>query len=1056
MVLTREDVPDRVKIAHLDFEMNSCTDPNVREQLQHRRDQLVSLVAINRATELEEDHVRAQAKRARKARTALSRLAHPYAPRAPMVLSPGLAYWVSETSRDTAGAAVDFCGPARSYSTATPPLLLWHQRLGHRNFSDVARLIGEKQPLKPIFCEACVQAKSTRHTLSTSRGSPLHESPRPGYMFHCDTAGPFRVNTRGGNRFLEVKVDDHSRCIFASMESTTGAFCDNFKVFCRRLEAEFGRKGVIARLLADSATYYEKNIALMDFCRQQGIVQLFSPPYTQSLNGVAERAIRTIVEMARAMLMQSGAPAHLYGEAFMYAVYILNRLPRRAGDTKTRLEYWTGRDLPVAHKSVRTWGCAAWVQQVHPTKTPKQDKLLAKATRHILLGVDERRQCYRLGAMPHYQIVHSAHVIFNEEDFPCKSSTATSGDFMPSTLSNPIHTTDEPQQTSDQRPQRPWAPSSAALRAIADGRPSPPNRPQEPLADAAHALGMEMARQACSPEALEALDYVFAVTQDALGPDDPTSYSEAMLRADSPLWRRAITSEYLSHVKNGTFGPHLDHLPPGFKAIPAALILKTKRDGRAKARLVARGYHMQEGRDYNETFAPVAYVTTLRLLFALAAEHNWEIKQGDVATAFLSADMDAEVYVTMPRGFMDHSDSKGVGGEQCAKTYRRMLKGIPGIPQGSYLFNRKVHKIFIDGGLQRAPDDHALYYDSVNKIYMVVWVDDLFLFFPTTSTALAKQLWSHLQQHLDLGEWDDVSDCLACTVRRDRDQRIITLSQTKAIWKFLRKVGMEKCNPADTPVATGFVFTKEDCPSTERERTNLQTMAQEYRSRLAMCIYFGTWTRPDIAYALSKLCKFMHNPGEIHKTALTRMIRYMKKTADIGLVYSFATPPEKLGTYGFYDASHADDVDTLRTTLTYLFYYAGCCISWNSKLHTYVTTSTNHSEYCGAAKAAREAKWLEKMFDTIGFSTAVRPIDLFSDSQGAIAMTYNPVRRSASKHVDLADHYAREQVERGTITVSYVSTNDMIADLLTKALPKTKFDKLRAMMVGDTSNDSQA
>ena len=86
----------------------------------------------------------------------------------------------------------------------------------------------------------------------------------------------------------------------------------------------------------------------------------------------------------------------------------------------------------------------------------------------------------------------------------------------------------------------------------------------------------------------------------------------------------------------------------------------------------------------------------------------------------------------------------------------------------------------------------------------------------------------------------------------------------------------------------------------------------------------------------------------------------------------------------------------------------------------------------------------------------MRPIDLFGDSQGAIAMTYNPVRRSASKHVDLADHYAREQVERGTIAVSYVSTNDMIADLLTKALPKTKFDKLRAMMVGDTSNDSQA
>jgi hypothetical protein len=162
---------------------------------------------------------------------------------------------------------------------------------------------------------------------------------------------------------------------------------------------------------------------------------------------------------------------------------------------------------------------------------------------------------------------------------------------------------------------------------------------------------------------------------------------------------------------------------------------------------------------------------------------------------------------------------------------------------------------------------------------------------------------------------------------------------------------------------------------------------------------------------------------------------------------SFASAVPKAGVYGYYDASHADDIDTRRSTLAYVFYFEGSIVSWNTKLHTYITTSTNHSEYCAAAKAAREAKWLEKLYKDVCFPAAVSPIALFSDSQGAIAMNYNPVNRSASKHVDLADHYAREQVERGTITITYVPTGDMIADTLTKALAKAPFEKFRDHLV---------
>jgi hypothetical protein len=173
-------------------------------------------------------------------------------------------------------------------------------------------------------------------------------------------------------------------------------------------------------------------------------------------------------------------------------------------------------------------------------------------------------------------------------------------------------------------------------------------------------------------------------------------------------------------------------------------------------------------------------------------------------------------------------------------------------------------------------------------------------------------------------------------------------------------------------------------------------------------------------------------------------------------VFDFSSPKTQTGVYGYYDAAHADCPDTLRSTLAYVMFFESCPLSWNSKLHSFVTTSTNHSEYCAAAKAAKEAKWFDKLFKEIGFSYYVFPINLFSDSQGAIGMVYNPILRSASKHVDLADHYAREQQELGIIAVAYVNTKLMIADLLTKALALIDFSRHADKLVKVVKLASQA
>ena len=172
------------------------------------------------------------------------------------------------------------------------------------------------------------------------------------------------------------------------------------------------------------------------------------------------------------------------------------------------------------------------------------------------------------------------------------------------------------------------------------------------------------------------------------------------------------------------------------------------------------------------------------------------------------------------------------------------------------------------------------------------------------------------------------------------------------------------------------------------------------------------WSRPDFAYPVSALARFMHNPGPVAQTALKRVLRYIFGTAhDFGLLYDFSEPPPRKGVYGFYDASFADCPDSRRSTGGHVVFWDGCAVNWISKLHPYVTTSTNHSEYVAGANCARECNFQINLAKELGI--AATPIDLFSDSTGSISQCYNPwaTNRAGTKHVDVSDHDTREQVE---------------------------------------------
>ena len=311
-------------------------------------------------------------------------------------------------------------------------------------------------------------------------------------------------------------------------------------------------------------------------------------------------------------------------------------------------------------------------------------------------------------------------------------------------------------------------------------------------------------------------------------------------------------------------------------------------------------------------------------------------------------------------------------------------------------------------------------------------------------TPVVTKILSNFRKEYELHDLGEVSDFLGMQITRSRPERKMILSQPRFISALLSKAGMADCATVDTPVALGAKFTKQDCPAVNEREVD---QVAWYRSQVASCNYLACWTRPDISFAVSKLAKFMANPGQVHVTALKRLLRYLKGTESRGLLYTFAQLPPKKGVYGYYDASHADDVDTRRSTLAYLFFYEGALLSWSCRLHSFITTSTNHSELVASAKAAREAMWWKTIFTGLRMSSLASPIALFSDSAGAIAINYNPVHHEANKHVDLAAFFAREQVQRGFISITHVNTNNMLADALTKPLSKAKLEGLIFMFM---------
>lgn len=492
-------------------------------------------------------------------------------------------------------------------------------------------------------------------------------------------------------------------------------------------------------------------------------------------------------------------------------------------------------------------------------------------------------------------------------------------------------------------------------------------------------------------------------------------------------WLKAMENEMKSLQENDVW--ELVQLPSGRKPVGSKWVFKVKTDEngkveRYKARLVAQGFTQKFGADYDETFSPVVRLESLRTLIALSVQQGLQLHQVDVTTAFLNGKLEEEVFMSQPEGFV----TKGREHLVC-----RLKKSLYGLKQSPRCWNTALDQLLKEIGFVQSESDPCIYRESSGELFLLgVYVDDIVM--ASKSQARLKEVKKSLAKRFDIKDLGKLHHFLGMKIIQDEATGKVWVGQQAYTESLLRKFGMEDAKPVATPVDTSTKLVK----GKESDECADQ---QQYQSAVGSLLYLAMATRPDITFAVSKVAKFCTMPTKQHWTAVKRILRYLRSTADYGLVF---TPHSSGDCVGYSDADWGGDLDDRKSTSGYLFQIGGGAVSWRSKKQTCVALSTAEAEYVALASAAQEAMWMRQLTALLG-DRPQEAVTVFEDNQSAICMTKNPQFHGRSKHISIKYHFIRDQVDKGSVKLQYCPTEDMVADMLTKGLPKEQFAKLRSM-----------
>ena len=316
------------------------------------------------------------------------------------------------------------------------------------------------------------------------------------------------------------------------------------------------------------------------------------------------------------------------------------------------------------------------------------------------------------------------------------------------------------------------------------------------------------------------------------------------------------------------------------------------------------------------------------------------------------------------------------------------------------------------------------------RVFLLLYVDDMLI--ASKSRVEINGLKELLKSEFDMKDLGAARRILGMDIFRDKEAGRLVLSQERYLSKVLKTFNMEESREVQTSI--GSQFRLKALTKKEAEEQVAEMEEVPYASAVGSIMYAMVGSRPDLAYAIGLVSRYMGKPGREHWAAVKWIMRYLRGAAGYSLVF---TKGSDFLVRGFCDSDYAADQDKSRSISGFVFTVGGNTVSWRSCLQKVVALSTTEAEYISLSEASREAIWLKGICEDLGFEQEAAEIQC--DSQSAIYLSKNNMFHERTKHMKVKYNFIREVVADGQVRFLKVHTSKNAADVLTKALPGDKF-----------------
>ncbi|CAA0827399.1 cysteine-rich RLK (RECEPTOR-like protein kinase) 8, partial [Striga hermonthica] len=373
--------------------------------------------------------------------------------------------------------------------------------------------------------------------------------------------------------------------------------------------------------------------------------------------------------------------------------------------------------------------------------------------------------------------------------------------------------------------------------------------------------------------------------------------------------------------------------------------------------------------DYIMNHKPAIMLKSIRILLAVAAHMDYEVWQMDVKTVFVNENLQEDIYMQQPEGFI------AKGHEHLVCTLNRSIYGLK---QALRSWNIRFDEVIQSYGFTQCPDEHCVYKknNASMVVFLMLYVDDILLIGNSKKELLDVKVW--LSKQSDMKDLGEAGHILGIRVIRDRNKRMLCLFQSSYIGTVMARFSMQDSKKDTLPFRKGIHLSKEISPKTSQEIEDMKTVL--YASAVGSLMYAMLCARSDISYAVGLVARYQSIPGREHCSAVKHILKYLRKTKEYMLVYR----ENNLLPLGYSDSDFQSDRDESKSTSSYVFTLGGGAISWRSAKQKCVADSTMEAEYIAASEAAKEAIWLRNFLVDLEVITSLpRGITVYCDNSGA-------------------------------------------------------------------------